>query len=138
MDRGEKVSAERISSAEPSATFVWSSQNVADYIGINVQTVCEWLARGLLPTPAKLRGRRRWNGHLIKKWIPQEWLHLSAIQIRYRLEATLAEKAILQKRRQKTKSYLQRIVMDFEKKMNQMYMKIQTMEQQLEQMKGGL
>jgi len=133
MDRGEKVSA-----AIPTAVSVWSTKNVADYIGISVETVGMWLKRGLLPRPGKILKRRRWNGHLIQRWIPQEWLHLSAIQIRYRLEATLAEKAILQKRRQKTKSYLQRIVMDFEKKMNQMYMKIQTMEQQLEQMKGGL
>jgi hypothetical protein len=138
MDRGEKVSADGISSAEPSATFVWSSQNVADYIGINVQTVCEWLARGLLPTPAKLRGRRRWNGHLIKKWIPQEWLHLSAVQIRGRLEATLAEKAVLHRKRKKTRNYLQRIVMDFEKKMNQFYLKMNQLEQQINDMKGGL
>lgn len=133
MDRGEKVSA-----AIPTAVSVWSTQNVADYIGIQPVTVNEWLRRGLLPRPAKVLRRRRWNGHLIQRWIPQEWLHLSAIQIRYRLEATLAEKAVLQKKRKKTKSYLQRIVQDFEKKMNQMYMKIQTMEQQLEQMKGGL
>jgi hypothetical protein len=133
VDRGEKVSA-----AIPTAVSVWSTQNVADYIGIQPVTVNEWLRRGLLPRPAKVLRRRRWNGHLIQRWIPQEWLHLSAIQIRYRLEATLAEKAVLQKKRKKTKSYLQRIVQDFEKKMNQMYMKIQTMEQQLEQMKGGL
>jgi hypothetical protein len=137
MDRGEKVTQE-VSSAMPTAVSVWSTKNVADYIGISVETVGMWLKRGLLPRPGKILKRRRWNGHLIQRWIPQEWLHLSAIQIRYRLEATLAEKAILQKRRQKTKSYLQRIVMDFEKKMNQMYMKIQTMEQQINDMKGGL
>ncbi len=137
MDRGEKVT-EGISAAEPTAITVWSSKNVADYIGIGVQTVNEWLSRGLLPTPAKLRGRRRWNGHLIKRWIPQEWLHLSAVHIRARLEATLAEKAVLQRKRKKTRTYLQRIVQDFEKKMNQFHLKMNQLERQIEDMKGGL
>lgn len=138
MDRGEKVTAQGISEAEPAAHFVWSSRNVADYIGIDVQTVSEWLARGLLPTPSKLRGRRRFNGHVIKKWIPQEWLHLDARSIRARLEVTLAEKAILHRKRKKTRNYLQRIVQDFEKKMNQFYLKINQLERQIEDMKGGL
>ena len=102
MDRGEKVTQE-VSSAMPTAVSVWSTKNVADYIGISVETVGLWLKRGLLPRPGKILKRRRWNGHLIQRWIPQEWLHLSAIQIRYRLEATLAEKAVLQKKRKKTK-----------------------------------
>jgi predicted DNA-binding transcriptional regulator AlpA len=137
MGRGEKVTQE-VSSAMPTAVSVWSTQNVADYIGIQANTVNEWLKRGLLPRPAKVLRRRRWNGHLIQKWIPQEWLHLSAIQIRYRLEATLAEKAVLQKKRKKTRTYLQRIVLEFEKKMNQFYLKMDQLEQQINDMKGGL
>jgi len=137
MDRGEKVTQE-VSSAMPTAVSVWSTKNVADYIGISVETVGLWLKRGLLPRPGKILKRRRWNGHLIQRWIPQEWLHLSAIQIRYRLEATLAEKAVLQKKRKKTRTYLQRIVQDFEKKMNQFYLKMNQLEQQINDMKGGL
>jgi len=137
MDRGEKVTQE-VSSAMPTAVSVWSTQNVADYIGIQPVTVNEWLRRGLLPRPAKVLRRRRWNGHLIQQWIPQEWLHLSTIRIRHRLEAMLAEKAVLQKKRKKTKSYLQRIVQDFEKKMNQFYLKMNQLEQQINDMKGGL
>jgi predicted DNA-binding transcriptional regulator AlpA len=73
------------------AIHIWTSKDVAHYLGINVATVFEWLKKGYLPQPKRFGKAYRWNAALIQKRIPKEWINLGLNQLRLNMELRICE-----------------------------------------------